>query len=45
MAPIEPHNCATVIEHFDTTGECADQIPLFDPQGNGSYEACPEYGN
>jgi len=45
MAPIEPYDCSTVIEHFDATGECAEQIALFDPQGNGSYEACPEYGN
>jgi len=45
MAPIKQHTCASVIEHFDATGECATQAALYDPQENGSYEICPEYGN
>jgi len=45
MAPIAQLTCASVIEHFDTTGECAEQVTLYDPQGNGSYALCPEYGS
>jgi len=45
MPPIQQYTCATVIEHFDETGECSEQVALYDPQSNGSYQLCPEYNN
>lgn len=45
MPPLQQHTCADVIHHFDATGECSEQIALFDPQKDGSYQLCPEYNN
>jgi hypothetical protein len=45
MPPLEHHTCASVIEHFDATGECAEQADFYGPQADGSYADCPEFGN
>jgi hypothetical protein len=45
MPPVEQHTCADVIEHFDSTGECSEQILIFEPQADNSYLLCPEYSN
>ena len=45
MVSIVQATRASAIERFYTTGECAEQVALYAPQGNGSYALCPEYGN
>ena len=43
IPPLVQHDCSFVIDHWESTGECQDQIDLYDLQPNGSYALCPEH--
>lgn len=41
LPPLTTRTCVQILDHFETTGECIEEVALWDADEDGVYEGCP----